>query len=90
MAIHYSNVIVAKILSDISLNDANGKRPKKATGKPTKYEAEALQWKHVIWNEKWNGLLINQAIKANRKLGATKNERSRMVVLTDRMDDFIR
>lgn len=52
-------------------------------------EARALQWKHVIWKEERNALLIEQSVKANSSIGSTKTNKSRIVMLTKRTQAYL-
>lgn len=52
-------------------------------------EARALQWKHVIWKEDRNALLIEQTVKSNNSIGSTKTKKSRIVVLTNRAQAYL-
>lgn len=52
-------------------------------------EGRALQWKHVIHDEKRNGLFIEQAVKANGEIGTTKTGKSRVVILTKRAERYL-
>ena len=52
-------------------------------------EARALQWKHVIWKEDRNALLIEQTVKHDNSIGPTKTNKTRIVVLTKRAQDIL-
>jgi integrase len=51
-------------------------------------EARALQWKHVIWEQQ--GILINQAVKADGSIGDPKAKEIRAIVLPCRAIDLLR
>ena len=50
-------------------------------------EARALQWKHVIWEQQ--GILINQAIKADGSIGDPKANEIRAIVLPQRAIELL-
>lgn len=52
-------------------------------------EARALRWKHVIWKEERNALLIENTVKNNNAIGLTKTKKSRIVVLTKRAQETL-
>jgi integrase len=52
-------------------------------------ELRALQWKHIIWKEDRNALLIEQSVKHDNSIGSTKTNKSRIVVLTKRAQDCL-
>ena len=52
-------------------------------------EARALQWKHVIWKEDRNALLIEHTVKHDNSIGSTKTNKTRIVVLTKRAQEYL-
>ncbi|WP_321301542.1 site-specific integrase [uncultured Sphaerochaeta sp.] len=52
-------------------------------------EVRALCWKHVIWKEDRNALRIEQTVKHDNSIGTTKTQKSRIVVLTKRAQDYL-
>ncbi len=51
-------------------------------------ESRALQWKHVIWDEQ--GLLIVQAIKADKSIGEPKKGEIRAILLPNRAIEVLK
>lgn len=52
-------------------------------------ELRALCWKHVIWKDDRNALLIEQTVKHDNSIGSTKTQKSRIVVLTKRAQEYL-
>lgn len=52
-------------------------------------EVRALQWKHIIWKEGRNGLIIERSAKDSGGFGTTKTGTSRVLLLSQRADEFL-
>ena len=54
-----------------------------------KGEVRALQWKHVIGDERGKALVIERAVKHNEEIGTTKTGTERVVVLNRKAQDYL-